>query len=216
MIPRYAVYLFDVDGTLTNSAPDICGAIQTVIAPHLHGRTISDEFLTRYIGRHLIDLFEDLFPGIDAARMDAMIAEYRQVYAARGHNRTALYPGVLEGISALGGRKSTVTTKGTPTTRIVLDKFGLFPFFDHVQGTDGFPAQTRPGLDFPGSRRLGRVTLGCPACRRFGGGYGGWPTRRCRDVRGDLRLFAARGFGALPAGLLDRRFARIVGLVEQA
>jgi len=155
LIPRYAVYLFDVDGTLTNSAPDICGAIQHVIAPHLQGPTVSNEFLTRYIGRHLIDLFEDLFPGIDAASMDAMIAEYRQVYAARGHNQTRLYPGVAEGIPALGGRKSTVTTKGTPTTRIVLEKFGLLPYFDHVQGTDGFPAKPAPDVIFRALDALG-------------------------------------------------------------
>jgi len=37
-------------------------------------------------------------------------------------------------------RKSTATTKGTPTTRIVLEQFALIQHFDHVQGTDGFPA----------------------------------------------------------------------------
>ena len=31
-IPTFPVYLFDVDGTLFHSAPDICGAIQTVLA----------------------------------------------------------------------------------------------------------------------------------------------------------------------------------------
>ena len=29
--------------------------------------------------------------------------------------------------------------KGTPTTRAVLEQFGLIQYFDHVQGTDGFP-----------------------------------------------------------------------------
>ena len=31
-IPAFPVYLFDVDGTLVDSAADICGAIQTVLA----------------------------------------------------------------------------------------------------------------------------------------------------------------------------------------
>ena len=42
--------------------------------------------------------------------------------------------------------KSTATTKGTPTTRAVLEQFGLMQHFDHVQGTDGFPAKPEPGV----------------------------------------------------------------------
>ena len=49
-------------------------------------------------------------------------------------------------LSRLGGLKSTATTKGTPTTKIVLEKFGLLQFFDHVQGTDGFPAKPEPNV----------------------------------------------------------------------
>ena len=42
--------------------------------------------------------------------------------------------------------KSTATTKGTPTTRIVLEQFGLLPYFAHVQGTDGFPCKPNPDV----------------------------------------------------------------------
>ena len=33
MIPAFPVYLFDIDGTLLDSAQDICGAVQQVIRP---------------------------------------------------------------------------------------------------------------------------------------------------------------------------------------
>jgi HAD superfamily hydrolase (TIGR01509 family) len=144
-IPAFPVYLFDVDGTLVDSAADICGAIQSVLAKT--PRTdVEFSFLKRYIGRHLIDLFQDLFPSATPEQIDQWIVEYRAIYPARGHNCTQLYPGVRETISALPGRKSTATTKGTPTTRIVLEKFGLLPFFDHVQGTDGFPHKPAPDV----------------------------------------------------------------------
>lgn len=146
MIPSFPVYLFDVDGTLSNSAPDICGAVQQVIAPKLRDRKVSDEFLTSYIGRHLHDLFADLFPDMALDEMDALLAEYRAAYTARGHAQTVIYPGVAEGLAKLSGRKSTATTKGTPTTRIVLEKLGLLSYFDHVQGTDGFPAKPAPDV----------------------------------------------------------------------
>lgn len=145
MIPSFPVYLFDVDGTLVDSAGDICGAIQTVLAK-TPKNDVGQEYLKRYIGYHLIDLYNDLFPGAPAEEIDAFVQEYRKVYPARDHQLTKLYPGVKETISALPGRKSTATTKGTPTTRLVLERFGLLEHFDHVQGTDGFPCKPNPDV----------------------------------------------------------------------
>ena len=60
--------------------------------------------------------------------------------------RRGAFPGVAEALAALPGRKSTATTKGTPTTRWCSKRFGLLPYFDHVQGTDGFPAKPEPDV----------------------------------------------------------------------
>jgi HAD superfamily hydrolase (TIGR01549 family) len=57
-----------------------------------------------------------------------------------------MYPGVMEALAALPGRKSIATTKGTPTTRAILEQFGLIGFFNHVQGTDGFPCKPAPDV----------------------------------------------------------------------
>jgi phosphoglycolate phosphatase len=143
LVPRFPVYLFDVDGTLLDSAADICGAIRGVLGAE---PIVTDEFLRTYIGRHLYDLFQDLFPDRTREHMDAMIADYRARYLARCHASTKPYPGISEALAALPGRKSTATTKGTPTTRAVLEMFGLLPYFDHVQGTDGFPAKPEPDV----------------------------------------------------------------------
>ena len=145
MIPQFPVYLFDVDGTLVDSAADICGAIQGVLEDTTECR-VTDEFLRLYIGRHLYDLFQDLFPERTRDQMDEMIADYRMRYLARSHASTRPFPGISEALAALPGRKSTATTKGTPTTRAVLEMFGLLPYFDHVQGTDGFPAKPEPNV----------------------------------------------------------------------
>ncbi|MGA2195697.1 MAG: HAD-IA family hydrolase [Bryobacteraceae bacterium] len=145
MIPRFPVYLFDVDGTLLDSAVDICGAVQQVIDWN-GGGTQDFEYLKSYIGHHLVDLFQEVFPACDAARIDALVEQYRTFNRARGHKLTKVYPGALEGLAALAGRKSTATTKGTPTTRLVLEQFGLIRYFDHVQGTDGFPSKPAPDV----------------------------------------------------------------------
>lgn len=145
VIPAYPVYLFDVDGTLTDSAADICGAIRTVLerTPRFD---VEDSYLKRYIGFHLIELFGDLFPEMSNEEIDTLVCEYRRVYPARDHASTKLYPGVKETLARLPGLKSTATTKGTPTTRAVLERFGLLPYFDHVQGTDGFPCKPEPDV----------------------------------------------------------------------
>jgi phosphoglycolate phosphatase len=141
--PAFPVYLFDVDGTLMDSAPDICGAIQHVLVSR--GRSdVDDVFLRRYIGLHLDDLFLDL--KFDPADLAGMLADYRVNYHGRKNGSTRVYPGVAEGLAKLGGRKSTATTKGTPFTRVILEQFGLLPYFDHVQGTDGFPAKPKPDV----------------------------------------------------------------------
>ncbi len=160
MIPAFKTYLFDVDGTLVDSAIDIVGAIQGVLAS-TPKPDVSFDYIKRYIGRHLIDLFQDLFPAYTTEQIDALVVEYRRIYPLRNHASTKAYPGVAEALSKLGGRKSTATTKGTPTTRIVLEKFGLLQFFDHVQGTDGFPAKPNPDVIFKALEGLGAGPADC-------------------------------------------------------
>jgi len=143
VIPRFPVYIFDVDGTLLDSAADICGAIRDVLSATPR-HDVSDAFLRRYIGRHLTDLFQDL--SFQDGEIEGLIQSYREIYRGRGHRQTSVYPGVAEALVALGGRKSTATTKQTATTRTVLELFGLLPFFEHVQGTDGFPSKPAPDV----------------------------------------------------------------------
>jgi HAD superfamily hydrolase (TIGR01509 family) len=75
-----------------------------------------------------------------------LIQDYKTTYLGRGHLSTRIYPGVAEALENLGGRKATATTKGTPTTRAVLEQFDLLRYFDHVQGTDGFPCKPAPDV----------------------------------------------------------------------
>jgi HAD superfamily hydrolase (TIGR01509 family) len=154
VIPRFPVYLFDIDGTLLDSARDICSAVQQVIDAH-GGGARDFEYLKSFVGLHLIDLFQDVFPAYSREQIDALIQEYRIIYLGRGHQLTKVYPGAREALAALGGRKSTATTKGTPTTRAVLTQFGLIGHFDHVQGTDGIPYKPAPDVILAAMAALG-------------------------------------------------------------
>jgi phosphoglycolate phosphatase len=160
VIRPFDVYIFDVDGTLLDSAADICGAVQQVLFQHVPEPPPID-YLKQFIGFHLDDIFLDVLPGAARDQLDEMIVAYKQIYLAREHSGTRLYPGVVEGLTNLPGRKGTATTKGTPTTRAVLQKFGLLPFFDHVQGTDGFPCKPAPDVLLRSIEALGAKPADC-------------------------------------------------------
>lgn len=145
LIGRFQVYLFDLDGTLLDSAEDICGAVQHVLSPHVP-EPLPFEYLRGFVGFHLDALFTEVLPNASREQLDELIAAYKTSYLARKHAATRLFPGVVETLQNLSGRKATATTKGTPTTRAVLDQFGLLRFFDHVQGTDGFPCKPAPDV----------------------------------------------------------------------
>jgi len=154
VIPCFRAYLFDIDGTLLDSALDICGAIQQTLEPTGCG-PLTFEYLRGFIGLHLIDCFSDVLPHYTPQQMDDLVQNYRALYPARGHKLTSIYPGVAEALEALGGKKTTATTKGSNGSRQILEKFGLLPYFDHVQGTDGFPCKPAPDVLLRGMQALG-------------------------------------------------------------
>lgn len=154
MIPPFPVYLFDIDGTLVDSAPDITAAIREALAGAGQPDVPSD-FLRTYIGRHLIDLFEHLMPDWTREQHEALILDYRAIYLSRGHRDTRVYPGVSAAVAALPGRKGTATTKGTATAAAVMEQFGLKPYFHHIQGTDGFPSKPEPDVILRAVEALG-------------------------------------------------------------
>lgn len=145
MIPAFDVYLFDLDGTLLDSAEDICGAVQQVLSEHVSA-PLPFDYLKSFVGFHLDCVFTEVLPHFTREQLDGLIRDYKTTYLGRCHQSTQIYPGVAEALKKLGGRKATATTKGTPTTRAVLEQFGLLPWFDHVQGTDGFPCKPAPDV----------------------------------------------------------------------
>ena len=130
---------------MLDSAADICAAVQQVLSEHV-SEPLAFDYLKSFVGFHLDHVFTDVLPGATREQLDDLISRYKATYLARKHASTRLYPGVVEALEKLGGRKATATTKGTPTTRAVLDQFGLLRYFDHVQGTDGFPCKPAPDV----------------------------------------------------------------------
>jgi phosphoglycolate phosphatase len=160
VIAPFDVYLFDLDGTLLDSAEDICGAVQQVLSAYV-SKPLPFDYLKGFIGFHLDHVFTEVLPHFTREQLDDLIQSYKTTYLAREHASTRLFPGVIETLENLSGRKATATTKGTPTTRAVLDRFGLLARFDHVQGTDGFPCKPAPDVVLKSIAALGARPEDC-------------------------------------------------------
>ena len=145
MIPAFSVYLFDIDGTLLDSAADICGAVEDLIGEPERS-SWSRERISRYIGLHLMDLFRAIYPQWPPEQLDAMVQRYRERYHLRGHSTTRVYPGVCETLARLPGRKVTATSRRAVTARALHEQFGLARYFDHIQGMDGLRSKPEPDI----------------------------------------------------------------------
>jgi HAD superfamily hydrolase (TIGR01509 family) len=160
MIPLFPVYLFDIDGTLLDSAPDICGAQSEVLAA-AGCPPVSFETLRSYVGLELRALFCSMIPNLTDAGLEKLSEEYSRTYRERRHAGTRPYPGVHEALAALCGMKSTATTKSTAGTKMVLEHFGLLRHFDHVQGSDGIRCKPAPDVVLAAIAGLGAQPEDC-------------------------------------------------------
>jgi len=133
---RRDVVLFDLDGTLTESAPGITRsvafALDAVGAPAL-----DDASLLRFIGPPIRESFR-VTAGLDAATVAAAADAFVRYFTEQGGMfENSVYPrisGLLEALRADRRRLGVATTKPTGAGRAVLDHFALSGFFETVCG----------------------------------------------------------------------------------
>ena len=88
----YKIILFDLDGTLTDSAPGILNSVR--YACRKLGLPIpGEETLRRFLGPPLIASFRELM-GLDAADADRAVSAFREYFPTKGLFENEVYPGV--------------------------------------------------------------------------------------------------------------------------
>ena len=127
--------LFDLDGTITDSAPGITASLAWLFESL--GRPIPNPAeLLRYVGPPLLDGFRDL-AGFDTAQSAVALDLYRSHYVSTGLYDSSVYPGiaaVLSAIHASGIPLSLATSKPESSARLILDHFDLSKNFDIITG----------------------------------------------------------------------------------
>lgn len=133
--PRTAV-LFDLDGTLVDPAGGITGGIEHALGAM--GLPIpADEVLNAMIGPKLADGLVSII-GVPPAKVDGVIAAYRQWYGEQGMAMSVVYPGVRELLVQLksdGVPLAVATQKPEPLAKKLLAHHGLAELFQVIRGS---------------------------------------------------------------------------------
>ena len=119
--------IFDLDGTLIDSARDIHVALNFVLKKHRR-HEVDLPTLISHIGDGLHKLVNDFFPEFDIhsdelnERVEEFLCLYRDEYLTAS---TTLYPGVYEFLQTYEGPKALITNKNIHPTQRIFEHFKL-------------------------------------------------------------------------------------------
>ncbi len=132
----YLNILFDLDGTLTDSALGICKSVQYALKQY--GIEAGLEEIKPFIGPPLHQSFINSY-GFSEKEAFRAVEHYRDYYRETGIYENRLYPSVPEMLKALagGGRKLFVaTSKPTVFAEKIVRLFNLHRYFTIIAGSN--------------------------------------------------------------------------------
>ena len=131
--PAPQLVIFDLDGTLTDSAEGIVASFLHALS-HIGAAVPEGDLAAQIVGPPMDDTFRAMELGEHA---DAAIAAFRAEYGARGWAMNTLFDGIaalLADLHAAGVRLAVATSKLEPTARRILAHFGLDQHFEVIAG----------------------------------------------------------------------------------
>ena len=144
--------MFDLDGTLIETAPEIMDAVNDTLR-HFELAQVTQQQVNDWIGHGTRELLISALAyvqhkPIEAVRTDALLpaylAEFDVHYQQRCGTRSHLYPQVRETLTALfelGVKLAVVTNKEGRYTSTVLNAHNLMPLLHRVVSGDTLPVK---------------------------------------------------------------------------
>lgn len=129
MTNKFSALMFDMDGTLVDSAPDILACLDGAFFKVTGRRGAGVD--RAYIGFQVRDIAARVLPDPSPELVEAFNAEFRALYDGSSYPGTTLFPGVAETLAALsaaGTELFMVTNKPVKPARAILKKTGLAGF----------------------------------------------------------------------------------------
>jgi phosphoglycolate phosphatase len=146
MLDNIKAAIIDLDGTMLDTAPDFHVAVNRMRADLGLG-PLAMQTIVNFVGKGsenlirrvlAVDYDED---GVEE-QFETALAAYQEHYLAINGDYASLYPNVIEGLQALkakGLRLACVTNKPIAFTLPLMDKMGLYSYFDVIYGGDSLP-----------------------------------------------------------------------------
>ncbi len=153
---RYDALLFDLDGTLVDSLPDLVASVNETRA-EFGEDPLPEDTVRRFVGDGMLKLVQRSLPEHDGQKI---LGNFRRYYDANLLKRTLPYDGVKDVLETLredGYKMAVVTNKMYEPAVRLLKALELDAFFDVVIGGDG-PAGAKP---LPGPFTAALDELGC-------------------------------------------------------
>jgi HAD superfamily hydrolase (TIGR01549 family) len=130
---RPQLVIFDLDGTLTDSADGVVASFRHALAT-IGAKVPDGDLAERVVGPPMHHTLASMGLG---ERADEAISAYRADYTSRGWSMNSVYAGVpqlLADLRAARIRLAVATSKAEPVARRILDHFGLTDHFDVIAG----------------------------------------------------------------------------------
>lgn len=149
---QYDLILFDLDGTLVETAPEICDAVNDTLQ-HFGFAKVAQSQVNDWIGHGTQELLIQALAFVQglsdadirgSERLAEIAVVFKTHYRRRCGTRSQCYPQVKETLHRLrahGVRLAVVTNKEGAYTQTVLDAHGLTPLLDCVVSGDTLPTK---------------------------------------------------------------------------
>ena len=138
----YDAYLFDLDGTLVDTAPDLMAGLNACLADHGYSK-VDEELTRRWVGHGVARMIEQALAHQGREEPPAPLAKsmfdrFLDHYAAHIADESTPYPGVREALDSLGQHAplGVVTNKVSRLTTPLLDALDLARCFEVVVCSD--------------------------------------------------------------------------------
>ena len=142
---RYRHFIFDLDGTLVDSIPDLTTSVNLLRA-ELDLGPVSEDQVRSYVGDGVGLLVQRALPR--ELFTPASRRRFVDIYTEHLTDATFIYPGILEFLDAHSGKpKAVVTNKPQHLAEALMEKLGLTGYFDYIIGAEvGLEKKPHPAM----------------------------------------------------------------------
>lgn len=156
--------IFDLDGTLIDSIPDVLNAVNATLA-HFDRAPLTLQSIRKMVGHGANAMLDMAFDAAGGGPVpDDALEIYLRAYSDNPTGATVVYDGARQALSALVERDVLLgicTNKPSGITRLVLDRLGLTPCFAAIVAADDV-ARRKPDACHVWTTL---EAMGRPACR---------------------------------------------------